>query len=301
MPVLPLLRSGGIAVGIAALVTAAACSAGSDGTAPARKTGGASARPSGQAAPAVQGNCNAQGSNNVVTCQITPGGTKVTFGSVDVDFPGARTFLFDGPASRLPRPPDIDPKNPSTVEDRCIPWKTWLNERPDLYGVSPYVQVELTATTGGVSSVDRAEVQVYAKKKSTGGVFVTCRYGAGGGGDGFTGIVDSTTDITSVQIDDEEKNVNESLTMPPQSIVLGGVGRRVGTLQIKSDPAYLYAGQLRVHISTNGKKDVVKIGDPAHPIRWVSATPSGARYGWDAVNKKWSPGYCPLPNCNPQD
>jgi hypothetical protein len=244
----------------------------------------------------INGNCNAQGEQNNVTCQNAP--TLRPLGKVTLEMVPAKSWIFAGSHSELPTPPDYVDNH---VLNHCRDWFGWLQRQPKMYAVSPIVHVVLAAGADDLVVVKKAEMQVFRRTPaSSAATPVNCEYGAGGN-PGHAIIVDTVESKTwFISFD------GGSGDMPPGSISVHGLDSTQISVLVQSHFRYLYEGMLTVTADVNGKEGNYQLGSPEVPLRWISTsrvvrTPNGVNmprdgfvdslgwgYDWNLAQKRWA-------------
>jgi hypothetical protein len=279
----------GAVVAIIALVIAipAACSAGAGtgGGRPASEVSSAASSPGG-----ISGNCNAQGSNNTVTCaNIAP--SPASYAEIKPKLGYGQIFAyFDGTPDRLPTPPDY--QSPS---GHCTDWDSWLRTTPDMYLVDPDINVELQAGEQDLVVLTSITAEIFDRKAPAAGtgVPIQCMYG-GGSNSYYEVSVDTVTRKTTVV--ENPVDGGRPKPMPPASISLTSKGYTDVAVGIRSLVGHLYTGMIVIAAKLNGKDQTYHIGSTERPLRWFAtdADLTASHYDWDVTKHAWVKGFNPL-------
>ncbi|HZB30204.1 MAG TPA: hypothetical protein VE465_08560 [Streptosporangiaceae bacterium] len=239
--------------------------------------------PSGPRQQVENGNCNVQGSNVDLDCVNAP--TPQSIEKLDFSWQGGSVFLFNGPASALPKPPDYPA---SEIRGHCDEWLKWMTGQAAVYATLPGVMMSLQAGSPDILTVNSVSAMVTRKERPRKDrVYIKCQYGAGGDA-GFYIKVNTTTGTTEVTDNTTQKRG----VMPPFSIKLQGQDSSSVWIRVNSQSGFLYAGRLSASLIFNGRtfRKVFGFGDNEGVFRWVGGEDFDASipaYDWDVAKQKW--------------
>lgn len=219
------------------------------------------ARPDQSAPPSqIDGDCNAQGSDNNVTCQIAP--TPEARGQVDVTVQGGNYALYSGLPSMLPTPPEYPVER---VTHHCDEWSDWFGDTPSTYRVNPTMYVGLQTGEADLVVLTRVESKIFRRIPLSGGTLIQCLHG-GQGVAGYSVTVNTLTGKTTYTGSDDDI-VRD---MPPGAIEARKLDYQGVMIYIESQENSLYEGSIVVSYTINGKAAQNIIGTAERPLRWIA-------------------------------
>lgn len=247
-------------------------------------------------APAIVGNCNGQGVNIVVTCNLPAPKSRVKVTAESAPILG---FWFDGTPAELPTPPGYD-----RASAHCTDWDKWLRDTPRIYFENPAIDFALETGEPDQIVIRKIEMAIYKRTARTvgSGTWVQCNWG-GGSNTFYLADVDTATRKTTVQefaeFGPDPDARDRTYELPPGTISLSGMGESTVRIGVSSLAAYKYEGAMVVTASVNGEETIYTIGSRDKPFRWISpagseAGPTGPHHGWDAERRRWVEDFQPF-------
>ncbi|QXJ25734.1 hypothetical protein AGRA3207_007266 [Actinomadura graeca] len=227
------------------------------------------------------GNCVAQGSNNNLNCAPAPKSVE----KLDFIWQGGVSFLFDGPPSAIPRPPDY---SPGAIRSHCGEWLSWMGGQPKVYATIPTFAMSLQAGSPDILTVTGITASVTKRLPAPKDyVLIKCKYGAGGDA-GYFISVNTVSGVTKV----EDYNTGKKGVMPPFSIKLQGRDSGTVIISVESRKGYLYTGNLTASLDFNGRTVAKEFGFGDYPgeFRWLGGRDfdfTRPTYDWDLEKKRW--------------
>lgn len=245
----------------------------------------------------IVGDCNAQGVNNDVSCRVYPP-EPASLGAVDVSWAGFITYFFEGKPEGLPIPPDYPAPE---VRGHCDEWEGWLASEQRIYTMAPTILMSVLSGQNDVVAVTSIESTIFKKRPIDNESFtiIQCQYGAGGAPGTLI-----TTDVATGETELFDSSDENPMPMPPAALTLSGANYQGALVKIKSSSGFLYSGRLRITALINGSEQVIELGTPERPFRWVGGDPGSdsypemqgdTRWDWNPKTKQW------VPNLNPED
>jgi hypothetical protein len=236
-------------------------------------------------APSTQtnvGDCNAQGSGNVVTCIASK---RQSFGQVSVGY-DLRLLYFRGTPEELPVPPDYPAK---LVGDHCDYWREWIAKSAQMYVVNPFIGLEMLAGEADLVVIKDIEATVFSRAPMAAGTYLSCRYG---GGDEVSYRIDvnTVTNGTTVSTFEGPELIAGPAPMPPASIQLSRPSYQYAAVSIDSMKGYLYEGMLTIQAVVNGEEKEYRLGTVDQPLRWLLQDEETITktLDWHPHKRRWS-------------
>lgn len=232
----------------------------------------------------IKGNCNAQGSQNNVSCQILP--QPEARGRVTLKALGGIYALYSGPPSTLPTPPDYPADRVTT---HCEDWSDWFTSMRDLYRINPVVYVELETGEADLVVLTSVKATIYRRTPITGGTLIQCVYG-GGGIEGYYVTVDTVKGKTTYTRPDDTDKVFE---MPPSAIESRKLEYQGVFISLDSQEGQFYEGSITIQYTINGKSAEYSVGTRDQPLRWVTDRDQNVAdsypqiFDWHPTRKRW--------------
>jgi hypothetical protein len=236
----------------------------------------------------VNGNCNAQGQGNQVSCVYPP--SPKSLGHISLRWGGSVLFLFAGSAKELPTPPDYPL---SKKLGHCDDWGDWLSRQPRVYGLTPSVHMSMISGEPDLVVVHNIQAQVIDRKPLNGNyVLIECQYGAGLDS-GYLVTLDVGSNITQVT----DQATGKVAQMPPASLSLKGRDYESALISIKSTSGILYGGVITLSTNVNGQEQQILLGSPQRQFRWLGGegedpimtqlTDQTPKYDWNPTTHQW--------------
>jgi hypothetical protein len=247
----------------------------------------------------ITGNCNGQGINIVITCNLPapPSRAKILVGSAS--FYG---FWFDSLPDQLPTPPPYEMSGA-----HCTEWDKWIRETDGAYFTNPQTDLALETGVPDQIVIRKIEVDIYQRTPRAigSGTWIQCNWG---GGDNTFYEVEVNTATRAVTVREfgefnadagpDDPHEDREYPMPPASISLKGMGNSSVRIGIQSLAGYKYEGALVVTASINGKEVKYTVGSKDKPLKWITpgadeGGDSHPSYGWDQAQKRWVKDFYP--------
>jgi hypothetical protein len=230
----------------------------------------------------IDGDCNAVGVANVVTCQ----GAEPSMDNVEVGEGIKYWVWFDGAPGSIPRPPVSEA---STYP--CLDWFEWLRSSGQMYFEGPSKVIRLFAGQPDLVTLTDVRVDILRRtpRSVADGTWIKCNWG-GGTFESYNIYVDTLKMRTTISANDVDGSGPER-RMPPAAIALDETRQVDAEVITRSVPGHLYEGTITATISRNGKTESLVIGSQEQPLRWIEPdtemTEDTEYYGWDPVNERW--------------
>lgn len=199
------------------------------------------------------------------------------------------TWLFAGPPSELPTPPDYPS---SEAYYHCDDWEEWLRETPGIYALAPGGLLSLVSGATDQIAVTNVQAQVFTRDPIPVEDFtlIQCNYQADADV-GLTITTDTRTRATTLR-DNYDLSSGEGSPMPPATAELNGIDSQVAAVVVNSD-SYLYHGTIAADYAINGEQGSVALGNAESPYRWVGGDTSELvnateAWDWDPIEGAWS-------------
>jgi hypothetical protein len=235
----------------------------------------------------IAGDCNAQGTNNTVACNILP--TPPSMAAVKYGLSGDNFHMFfAGQPGELPTPPDFE-----LATGHCKDWGDWLQATPGMYMVGPSVDVQLQAGEPDLVTVTNVEVEIFKRTPiaSNAGTVIQCSYG---GGSNSYYLVNVDTVARSTTLVEDALSGAEPIPMPPASITLAEKGFETVRIGLSSMEGQLYEGRIVVTVIVNGAEKKLGVGSPQAPLKWIQSdsrfaigSPGYTYHDWSMVERRW--------------
>jgi hypothetical protein len=247
------------------------------------------------------GDCNivvVQGQAADVQANCAPAARNIATGNY-----GSPRWLFEGSPEQLTTPPDY------VVEDsgyHCGRWQEWL-DRNRLYAGLLSASIYLEAGQGDLVSIKNLEVRVTGRRPVGRLTEVTCAH-TGDSDTGHYALVSTTGRTTHIYArEDPAHELADLGSMPPTLVYVRGNKASLLSINIDSQPGYLYEGFVVATVVKNGTESTLTIGSVARPLRWAGAalktpfhlvarTPATevGLYGWSVAEHAWIKDYSPF-------
>ena len=240
----------------------------------------------------IEGDCNAHGSGNSVNCVRE---LPDRIGNVELYRNPAVTYIFDGPVTRLPRPPAY---SKDEAYFHCGKWSNLLTRHPDFYTSEPAGGISAVSGQADQVAIVGYEVLIYSRKEIKGRKLTQIRCGYGGGTNNLWEIEYDTRSRKAV-LKKFSSGASRGQPVPPASINVTGANYTGVILSIKSSSKYLYSGRVVVTAVINGKRKELAIGSRKYPHKWVGGAfgnpifESTPYWDWDPSKRRWVKNFEP--------
>lgn len=250
----------------------------------------------GSAGPSINGSCNAQGVNIVITCNLPEPKSRVKVTAAAAPIIGV---WFDGTPDQLPTPPDY-----TMASAHCTEWDRWFRDTPQVYFDNPVIDFALETGVPDQIVIRKIEMEIYRRTLRTvgSGTWIQCNWG-GGSNNFYVVDVDTAERSTTVQefaeFGPDPDAEDRTYPMPPGTISLSGIGETTVRIGVNSLAQYKYEGAMVVTASVNGEETVYTIGSRDKPVRWISSAEgdgelTSSHYGWDVNRRRWVKDFQPF-------
>lgn len=259
-----------------------------------------------QSSSAELGDCSASGINISIDCSQVlnlPKPASVAEIGLDVSWEGYVVWLFDGPVSDLPKPPDYPTDHKG---GHCADWGESFLSSSGFYGVGPAILLSATSGQFDQVAITGIKVNVIETKpipvQGPARTFVECEHGAGLN-PGYEVKTDTRNGETTVVANgggeggggEGSNGTDQPVSMPPASISVRDSADSV-EIRIWGDPTKVYEGQVEVTAKVNGEPKTLILGSADRPLRWVGFDPSAGDappeqgenvVDWDVDSQAW--------------
>jgi hypothetical protein len=239
----------------------------------------------------IDGDCNANGVSNVVTCKAQ----GPSMAGVRITDDGYLGLWFDGPPERLPAPPSNVAGRRVDCDDEAF--RTWIRSTDGFYFFDTVKRVTLTAGEPDLVTLTGAAVTLLERKPVSfqQGTLIICLLGGGGYTENYQIELDSQTRKSTLYDVPADRAPDNPRPMPPADISLGTKSEAQVTFNMKSKINHAYHGYVTLDTSSNGTPARLTIGSETDPLRWVEFSdrePMDQYYGLDDTGhwvKNWTP------------